>query len=106
MATTTSGPATATAPSERVSFRQINKKTGNRIRYQSVDEGTREPVDLADKGKGYEFDKDQFIMVEDEELKRTLQEKVNALAMDRTSIVFPSPGTPSSSTRATSPGET
>src|SRR5947209_4511508 len=59
----------ATAPGERITFRQINKKTGNRIRQQSVDEGTREPVDLKDKGKGYEIDKDQYILVDDDELK-------------------------------------
>jgi hypothetical protein len=43
----------ATAPGERVAFRQINRKTGNRIRHQSVDEATREPVEARDKGKGY-----------------------------------------------------
>ena len=31
----------ATSSSERVSFRQINKKTGNRLRQQLVDEITR-----------------------------------------------------------------
>jgi DNA end-binding protein Ku len=36
---------TASSSSERVSFRQINKKTGNRLRQQLVDEVTREPVE-------------------------------------------------------------
>jgi len=72
----------ATSPSERVSFRQINKKTGNRIRYQSVDEGTREPVDLKDKGKGYEVEKDHFIMVEDEELKSIEIESTKTIEID------------------------
>jgi len=31
---------TATSSGERVAFRQINKKTGNRLRQQLVDEGT------------------------------------------------------------------
>ena len=47
----------ATSASERISFRQINRKTGNRLRQQLVDEETREPVDAADKAKGYEVDK-------------------------------------------------
>jgi hypothetical protein len=33
----------ATSDTARVSFRQINKKTGNRLRYQHVDDVTREP---------------------------------------------------------------
>jgi hypothetical protein len=37
---------TGTSATERVSFRQINKKTGNRLRQQLVDEVTREPVAL------------------------------------------------------------
>src|SRR5271167_4867668 len=44
---------TGTSSTERVSFRQINKKTGNRLRQQLVDEVTREPVDNVDKGRGY-----------------------------------------------------
>jgi DNA end-binding protein Ku len=35
----------AVSAAERVSFRQINKKTGNRLRQQLVDDETREPVD-------------------------------------------------------------
>jgi len=39
-----------------VSFRQINTKTGNRLRQQLVDDETREPVDSEDKGRGYEIE--------------------------------------------------
>jgi DNA end-binding protein Ku len=53
---------------ERVSFRQINKKTGNRLRQQMVDEVTREPVESADKGRGYEYAKNAYIPVDDDEL--------------------------------------
>ena len=48
--------------SERVSFRQINKKTGNRLRQQLVDDETREPVEAADKGKGYEVAKNEYLL--------------------------------------------
>jgi DNA end-binding protein Ku len=34
----------ATSPAERISFRQVNKATGNRLRQRLIDEGTREPV--------------------------------------------------------------
>ena len=59
---------TATTTTERVAFRQVNKKTGHRLRQQLVDEVTREPVDAADKGRGYEVAKNSYIIVEDEEL--------------------------------------
>jgi hypothetical protein len=45
----------AASAQERVSFRQINRKTGNRLRQQLVDDATREPVDSPDKARGYEY---------------------------------------------------
>ena len=36
---------TGTASTERVSFRQINNKTGNRLRQQLVDDVSLEPVE-------------------------------------------------------------
>ena len=41
---------TATSSGDRVAFRQINKKTGNRLRQQLVDEGTGDPIEADDKG--------------------------------------------------------
>jgi DNA end-binding protein Ku len=34
----------ACSTAERITFRQINKATGNRVRQQLIDEETREPV--------------------------------------------------------------
>ena len=59
---------TASSSGERVAFRQINKKTGNRLRQQLVDDETREPVETADKGRGYECAKGSYLMIEDHEL--------------------------------------
>ena len=59
---------TGTSSNERVSFRQINKKTGNRLRQQLLDEITREPVEAEDKGRGYEYAKNAYIPVDDDEL--------------------------------------
>jgi DNA end-binding protein Ku len=72
----------ATSSSERVSFRQINKQTGNRLRQQSVDEVTREPVDAADKGKGYEVDKGVYIEVDDDELEAIEVESKHTIEID------------------------
>jgi DNA end-binding protein Ku len=74
---------TATSGSERVAFRQINKVTGNRLRQQLVDEVTREPVDAADKGRGYEYAKGQFIQVEDEELDAVAIESNHTIEIDK-----------------------
>jgi DNA end-binding protein Ku len=72
----------ATSSSERVSFRQINKQTGNRLRQQLVDEVTREPVDAADKGRGYEIDKGVFIQVEDDEIEALQVESKHTIEID------------------------
>ena len=39
----------AISAAERVSFRQVNKQTGNRLRQQLVDSVTGDPVDSYDK---------------------------------------------------------
>jgi len=60
----------ASSSSERVSFNRINTKTGNRLKQQMVDAGTGEPVDKEDIGRGYEYAKGQFLIVEDDELAK------------------------------------
>jgi hypothetical protein len=54
---------TASSWGERVAFRQINKKTGNRLRQQLVDGETREPVETHEKGRGYEYAKGSHLMI-------------------------------------------
>jgi DNA end-binding protein Ku len=72
----------ATSSSERVSFRQINKQTGNRLRQQLVDDVTREPVEAEDKGRGYEVDKGVFIQVEDDEIEALQVESTHTVEID------------------------
>lgn len=73
---------TATTSSERVSFRQINKQTGNRLRQQLVDDVTREPVEAADKIRGYEVDKNVYVQVEDEEIEALQVESNHTIDID------------------------
>jgi DNA end-binding protein Ku len=73
---------TGTSSTERVSFRQINKKTGNRLRQQLVDEVTREPVEAEDKGRGYEYSKNAYIPVEDDELDAIAIESNHTIEID------------------------
>ena len=73
---------TATTSSERVSFRQINRQTGNRLRQQLVDDVTREPVEAADKIRGYEVDKNVYVQVEDEEIEALEVESNHTIDID------------------------
>ena len=71
-----------TSSTERVSFRQINKKTGNRLRQQLVDEVTRVPVEGQDKGRGYEYAKNAYLPVEDDELDAITVESSYTIEID------------------------
>jgi DNA end-binding protein Ku len=71
-----------TSSTERVSFRQISKKTGNRLRQQLVDEVTREPVESGDKGRGYEYAKGSYIEVDDDELDAVAIESNHTIEID------------------------
>jgi DNA end-binding protein Ku len=59
----------AISPAERVSFRQVNRQTGNRLRHQLVDSVTGEAVEASNRGRGYEIGENRFLLVEDEELE-------------------------------------
>src|ERR1700726_4102433 len=72
----------ACSSSERISFRQINRKTGNRLRQQLIDEETREPVEGSEKARGYEIGKGQFLLVEDEELEAIEIESTHIIEID------------------------
>lgn len=61
-------------PAERISFRQVNRHTGNRLKQQLIDTVTGDVVDAGDRGRGYEVGQDQFVAVPDEELKEAQRE--------------------------------
>ena len=50
----------ATSETEKVSFNQINRKTGHRIKYAKVDADTGEEVATEDIVKGYKVDTDTY----------------------------------------------
>ena len=51
----------ASSEREKISFHQLNKKTGHRIKYRKVDAETGDEVDSADIIKGYEVGKGDYI---------------------------------------------
>ncbi len=72
----------ATSESEKVSFNQLNRKTGHRIKYAKVDADTGEEVSNEDIVKGYKVDTDTFIEVTKEELENVALESTRTLEID------------------------
>jgi DNA end-binding protein Ku len=60
----------AAARGERVSFNQIHDKCNSRIRMQTYCPTCDRTVERSELVKGYEIEKDQYIIVEDEEIKK------------------------------------
>jgi DNA end-binding protein Ku len=63
----------AVSAAERLSFRQVNRRTGHRLRHQLVDSVTGEAVESAEKARGYQLGADEFLLVEDRDLNRARQ---------------------------------
>jgi DNA end-binding protein Ku len=72
----------ATSESEKVSFNQINKKTGHRIKYAKVDAETGEEVANDDIVKGYKVDTDTYIEVTKDELDDIALESTHTIEID------------------------
>jgi DNA end-binding protein Ku len=73
----------ATSESEKISFNQINKKTGHRIKYQKVDADTGEEVPNDDIIKGYKVDTDAYLEVSKDELDNIALESTRTIDIDR-----------------------
>ncbi len=72
----------ATSDTEKVSFNQINRKTGHRIKYSKVDADTGEEVSNEDIVKGYKVDTDTYIEVSKEELDDIALELTHTIDID------------------------
>jgi DNA end-binding protein Ku len=72
----------ATSESEKISFNQLNKQTGHRIKYVKVDADTGEEVANEDIVKGYALDKETFIEVSKEELENVALESTRTIDID------------------------
>src|SRR6201986_1565755 len=72
----------ATSDTEKVSFNQINRKTGHRIKYAKVDADTGEEVASEDIIKGYKVDTDTYVEVSKEELDDLALESTRTIEID------------------------
>lgn len=73
----------ATDHSEKVSFRVINRKTGNTVRRQYVDGVTGKPVGDDDEVKGYEIGDDEYLLVEEDEIDAVQIESSHTLSIEQ-----------------------
>jgi DNA end-binding protein Ku len=72
----------ATSEREKISFHQVNKNTGHRIKYKKVDADTGDEVESTDIIKGYEVGKGQYIEIAPEELEAIALESTHAIEID------------------------
>ena len=73
----------ATSEREKISFHQLHKQTGNRIRYKKIDADTGDEVEGADIIKGYEVSKGEYIEIEAEELEAVEIESKRVIEIDQ-----------------------
>jgi DNA end-binding protein Ku len=72
----------ATSERDKISFHQLNKKTGHRIKYRKVDAETADEVESADIIKGYEVGKGDYIELDPEELEAVAIESKHTIDID------------------------
>jgi len=72
----------ASSEREKISFHQLHKQTGNRIKYKKVDAETGEEVDSTDIIKGYEVGKKEYLELEPEELEAVAIESKRVIDID------------------------
>lgn len=73
----------ATSEREKIRFHQLNKDTGNRIKYMKVDAETGDEVEQGDIVKGYEASKDNYIELEPEEIEAAAIESTRMIDIEQ-----------------------
>lgn len=64
-------------------FHYINPETGNRVRMVTLDAETDKEVVRRDLMKGYEFEKDRYVLLDDEDFAQAQIESSSTLAVDK-----------------------
>ncbi|WP_338060750.1 Ku protein, partial [Bradyrhizobium valentinum] len=90
----------AISAAERISFRQVNRRTGHRLKQKLIDSVTGQAIDAADKARGYEVGENEFLLVEDRDLERARRERLVRWSLPpRPSVKAPQPFPPAFTTR-------
>jgi DNA end-binding protein Ku len=72
----------AITQAEKTHFHMINKRTGNRLHQQMVDEETGRVVDKDNKGRGYELSKGKYVEIDEDELDAIEIESTRTIEID------------------------
>jgi DNA end-binding protein Ku len=72
----------ASSEREKISFHQLNKKTGNRIKYRKVDAESGDEVETGDIIKGYEVGKGEYIELDPDELDAVALDSKRVIEID------------------------
>jgi DNA end-binding protein Ku len=73
----------ATSTSQRVRFNIINRETGNRIRNEVVDVETGDPVPQEDRVKGFQYEKGEYVLVDEDELDNVALESTHTIDIEQ-----------------------
>ena len=73
---------TAASTAERMSFNVLNRDTGNRVHRQFVDGETEEVVEQKDQVRGYEVAKDEYVILEPDEIAAAIPESDKTLSVE------------------------
>jgi len=72
----------ATSTKERVAFHLLHRETGNRLRRKLVDPDTDEAVETDDQVKGFEVAKNEYVLVEEDEIASVAIESTHTIDIE------------------------
>ncbi len=64
-------------------FHFINPKTGNRVRMVTLDAQTDEELERRDLARGYEFEKDQYVLLDDDDFEAARIDSSSTLTVEK-----------------------
>ena len=70
-------------PGESLHFHYINPQTGHRIRMITQDAETEEELSRRDLKRGYEFEKDRYVLLDEEDFERARIDSSTTLVIDK-----------------------
>jgi DNA end-binding protein Ku len=73
---------TAASTSDRVAFHILNRETGHRIQRKFLDSETEKPVEAENQVKGYKVAKDEYVLLEQDEIAAAIPASDKTLSVD------------------------
>jgi len=72
----------ATTEGKKVKFHTLNRETGNRIESRYVDAESGKPIDEEDEAKGYERGEQDYVLLDDDEIRSVALESARTIDID------------------------